>query len=141
MFDYSTLNQNEMNLTKTLRNQGYDLIEGPVRNHKLLQIWIKRPLNEVQLYYDHLSHAFSSDVVLTEVENTALNVDATTKDEYGLILMNTLNCLMIYLKQLSFWHSDRMLGSIMIILFMRFMNRPHPNPPLRGGLFVLFVMI
>jgi hypothetical protein len=43
-----------MNLTKTLRHQGYDLIDGPLRNHKLLQLWLKRPYNEIQLYYAHL---------------------------------------------------------------------------------------
>lgn len=72
-----------MNLTKTLRNSGYDLIEGPVRNHKLLQLWLKRPFNNVQLYYAHINHAFLSEVGLNEVENSALNVNSTTKDEYG----------------------------------------------------------
>lgn len=72
-----------MNLTKTLRNQGYDLIDGPIRNHKLLQLWLKRPFNDVQLYYAHIKHAFVSDVKLKEEENPALNVDSTTKDEYG----------------------------------------------------------
>jgi hypothetical protein len=72
-----------MNLTKTLRQQGYDLIEGPVRNHKLLQLWLKRAFNEVQLYYAHISHAFVSDAELNEIENTALKVDSTTKDEYN----------------------------------------------------------
>ena len=72
-----------MNLTRTLRDQGYDLIEGPVRNHKLLQLWLKMPFNEVQLYYQHVEHAFSSEVALTEIENPALSVDSTTKNEYG----------------------------------------------------------
>lgn len=72
-----------MNLTKTLRNQGYDLIEGPVRNHKLLQLWLKKPANDVQLYYSHISHAFVSDAALNEIENTAFNVTSSTKDEYN----------------------------------------------------------
>ena len=72
-----------MNLTKTLRQSGYDLIESPVRNHKLLQLWLKRPLDEVQLYYSELNHAFVSNVELNEVENPALNVDSTTKNEYS----------------------------------------------------------
>lgn len=71
-----------MNLTKTLRKQGYDLIEGPVRNHKLLQLWLKRPFNDVQLYYAHIEHAFVSNVELRVIENPALNVDSSTKDEY-----------------------------------------------------------
>lgn len=77
------LKQLKMNLTKTLRNQGYDLIEGPVRNHKLLQLWLKRPFNDVQLYYNNINHAFVSDVELNKVETPALNVDSTIKDEYG----------------------------------------------------------
>lgn len=72
-----------MNLTKTLKDQGYDLIQGPVRNHKLLQLWLKRPRNEAQLYYSHLEHAFVNAVELIELENPALSVDSATKDEYG----------------------------------------------------------
>ncbi|NEV94625.1 hypothetical protein G3567_10765 [Psychroflexus sp. YR1-1] len=72
-----------MNLTQTLRNQGYDLIEGPVRNHKLLQLWLKKPFNDVQLYYSHIRHAFISDAKMNEVVNTALHVTSTTKDEYS----------------------------------------------------------
>lgn len=71
-----------MNLTKLLRNQGYDLIDGPIRIHKLLQLWLKRPFNEVQLYYSAINHAFESHVPLKEVENTALSIDASTTDEY-----------------------------------------------------------
>ncbi len=72
-----------MNLTKTLKNQGYDLIEGPIRNHNLLQLWLKKPFNDVELYYSNIGHAFTGNVELREVENVALNVDSTTKDEYG----------------------------------------------------------
>jgi hypothetical protein len=49
-----------MNLTTHLRKQGYDLIEGPVRHHGLLQLWLKRPLDEAELYYAHIDHAFQS---------------------------------------------------------------------------------
>jgi hypothetical protein len=72
-----------MNLTKTLRNQGYDLIEGPIRNHNLLQLWLKKPFNDVELYYSNIKHAFSSEVELNTIQNPSLNVDSTTKDEYG----------------------------------------------------------
>ena len=72
-----------MNLTKTLRKQGYDLIAGPVRNHQLLQMWLKTPFNHVELYYTHLEHAFTSAVILEPIENPALHIDATTKDTYG----------------------------------------------------------
>ena len=79
-----------MNLTKTLRNQGYDLIEGPIRNHKLLQLWLLRTFNGVQLFYSNINHAFESDIKLIEIENPALNVDSTIKDEYGFNIGITL---------------------------------------------------
>jgi hypothetical protein len=72
-----------MNLTKTLRRQGYDLIEGPIRNHNLLQLWLKNPFNDVELYYSNINHAFTSNVEFSEVEKPALDIDSTTKDEYG----------------------------------------------------------
>ncbi|MEN8137618.1 MAG: hypothetical protein ABFR62_04220 [Bacteroidota bacterium] len=72
-----------MNLTKTLRRQGYDLIDGPVRNHNLLQLWLKRPFNKAQLYYSNIDHAFSSDVQLNEIENASLKVDSNTKNEFA----------------------------------------------------------
>lgn len=79
-----------MKLTTFLSEQGYDLIEGPVRNHKPLQLWLKKPFDEAQLYYDNISHAFKSDVILTEIENAALNVDYTKKDDYGFNIGITL---------------------------------------------------
>ena len=72
-----------MKLTKYLRDAGYDLIEGPVRNHKPLQLWLKTNFDEAQLYYKEISHAFSSSVQLTVTEDPALSVDTTKSDEYG----------------------------------------------------------
>lgn len=72
-----------MKLSKYLRDAGYDLIEGPVRNHKPLQLWLQKPLNEVELYYSDINHAFSSSVQLTIAEDPALSVDTTKNDEYG----------------------------------------------------------
>jgi hypothetical protein len=79
-----------MKLTKYLSDQGYDLIEGPVRNHKPLQLWLKQPLDEAQLYYASIEHAFKSDIVLTEIENPTLNVNGTQKDDYGFNIGITL---------------------------------------------------
>lgn len=79
-----------MKLTKFLGDQGYDLIEGPVRSHKPLQLWLKKPFDEAQLYYASIEHAFKSDVVLSEIENPALSVDATQKDDYGFNIGITL---------------------------------------------------
>ena len=79
-----------MKLTKFLREQGYDLIEGPVRNHKPLQLWVKQIFNETELYYAHVAQAFSSTIALEEIENTNLSIDATKKDEYGFNIGITL---------------------------------------------------
>jgi hypothetical protein len=72
-----------MKLTKYLRDAGYDLIEGPVRNQKPLQLWLKQPSNEAELYYTDINHAFESSVQLTITEDHALSVDTTKNDEYG----------------------------------------------------------
>jgi hypothetical protein len=72
-----------MKLTKYLRDAGYDLIEGPVRNHKPLQLWLKQAFNAAELYYTDINHAFTSSVQLTILEDPALSVDTTKSDEYG----------------------------------------------------------
>jgi len=72
-----------MSLKKYLREQSYDLIDGPVRNHKLLQLWRKRLLDRIENYYEHIDHAFTSSHPLTEVTNNALNVNTTKKDDYS----------------------------------------------------------
>ncbi|WP_312765968.1 hypothetical protein [Epilithonimonas sp.] len=79
-----------MSLKKYLREQGYDLIDGPVRNHKPLQLWLKKTFDEVELYYSHIDHAFISDIPLIEVTNDALSVNATKKDDYGFNIGITL---------------------------------------------------
>jgi hypothetical protein len=71
-----------MRLTAYLRRQGYDLIEGPVRNHKLLQLWLKKTFDEIQPYYSHIGHAFSSPVEFSEQIDPALQVNSEHKDEY-----------------------------------------------------------
>ncbi len=72
-----------MNLNKHLRQQGYDLIDGSIRNHKLLQIWLKVIFEEIQLYYEHIEHAFKSDIVLNEVTNPSLNITSQHVENYS----------------------------------------------------------
>jgi len=72
-----------MSLQKFLKDQGYDLIDGPVRNHSPLQLWLKKPFSGAELYYEHLSHAFKGTEVLKLVEAEALEVNTSKKDEYG----------------------------------------------------------
>lgn len=79
-----------MSLKKYLREQGYDLIDGPVRNHKPLQLWLKKIFDEIELYYSNIDHAFISSVQLNEVTNDALSVNSTKKDDYGFNIGITL---------------------------------------------------
>ncbi|MBF4508423.1 hypothetical protein IRZ83_17225 [Flavobacterium sp. JLP] len=79
-----------MKLTTFLSEQGYDIIDGPIRNHKPLQLWLKKPFDDAQLYYAHIEHAFKSNVVLTEIENPALSVNSNKTDEYGFNIGITL---------------------------------------------------
>ncbi|SHI63115.1 gasdermin [Flavobacterium terrae] len=79
-----------MKLTKYLSDQGYDLIEGPIRNHKPLQLWVKKAFSEAELYYATLKHAFKSEEVLTEIENQALSVNTSNTNEYGFNIGITL---------------------------------------------------
>ena len=71
-----------MNLTKKLKNMGYDLIDGPIRNHKNLQLWEQKPMNKIGLYHSKLQDALISDVQLNVLETPALDIDSTTKNEY-----------------------------------------------------------
>ncbi|WP_299760965.1 hypothetical protein [uncultured Pontibacter sp.] len=79
-----------MKLTTYLKKQGYDLIDGPVRNHKPLQLWLKKGLNRADIYYLDINHAFKSDIELSEFENQALNVNSTKKDDYSFNIGITL---------------------------------------------------
>lgn len=72
-----------MKLTNYLRDAGYDLIEGPIRNQKPLQLWLKQDLNESELYYSDINHAFSSSVTLSIEEDAALSVDTSKTNEYN----------------------------------------------------------
>lgn len=71
-----------MNLAKELKDNGYDLIESPIRNQKLLQLWLKRTFDDIDLYYESVTHPFDSPVALNVVQNPALNVDSTYKVSY-----------------------------------------------------------
>lgn len=71
-----------MDLTSSLRKMGYDLIESPIRNHKLNQLWLKRDFDKIQMYFDQLSYAFKSDINLAVHTNDALKVDLSSKNEF-----------------------------------------------------------
>lgn len=71
-----------MSLKKTLRDAGYDLIDSPIRNHRTLQLWLKKPLNEIELYYEDIRHALLSDNELPVEEDHALQVTYQASQEY-----------------------------------------------------------
>jgi hypothetical protein len=72
-----------MDLTSSLKKVGYDLIDSPIRNHKLTQLWLKKDFDNIQMYYDQLNYAFVSDVNLPVYTNNALTVTSTTKNEFN----------------------------------------------------------
>jgi hypothetical protein len=71
-----------MDLIKHLSKSGYDLIDGPIRNHQPLQLWLKQGANRPELYFEHLSQAFKNTNELVVDENPTLNVDATQQVEH-----------------------------------------------------------
>lgn len=72
-----------MNLNKYLRGQGFDLIDGPIRNHKALQLWLKKTSDKADIYYEHISHAFVSDMSLTSDETDSLDINYDKKNDYS----------------------------------------------------------
>jgi hypothetical protein len=72
-----------MDLTSRLKKVGYDLIDSPVRNHKLTQLWLKKDSDKIQMYYDQLTYAFVSNVDLPVYSNNALKVTSSTKNEFN----------------------------------------------------------
>ncbi len=71
-----------MDLTSSLRKVGYDLIESPIRNHKVGQLWLKKDFDRIQHYYDQLDYALKSSIVLNTISNDALKVTSSAKNEY-----------------------------------------------------------
>jgi hypothetical protein len=76
----------QSNLSKNLREHGYDLLGGPIRSYKLLQLWLKVPANPIELYYAHINHAFESKKALEVSENSALKVSSRYKMSIDLML-------------------------------------------------------
>lgn len=70
-------------LQQYLREAGYDLIDGPVRNHKLLQLWLKEGFNQPELYYANILHAFSSNKKIRVTKDPGLDIKDTHKNDYA----------------------------------------------------------
>lgn len=83
-----------MDLTKTLKKAGYDLIDSPIRNHKLTQLWKKKDFDRIEMYYDSITHALVSEVELSVITNNALKVTSSSKNEFnfniGITILNDI---------------------------------------------------
>lgn len=72
-----------MDLTSSLKKVGYDLIDSPIRNHKLTQLWLKKDFDKIQMYYDQLTYALVSKIDLPIYTNNALKVTSSKKNEFN----------------------------------------------------------
>jgi hypothetical protein len=71
-----------MDLIKHLSKSGYDLIDGPVRNHQPLQLWLKQGANRPELYFEHINQIFKNAKELAVDQDLTLNVEATHQVEH-----------------------------------------------------------
>jgi hypothetical protein len=69
-------------LSKILNDQSYDLIDGPIRNHKPLQLWLKENGERAILHYDHLSMALKVPNIPVQTY-PALAVNYSQVQEYS----------------------------------------------------------
>jgi hypothetical protein len=78
------------NLQTHLHSAGYDMIDGPLRNHKPLQIWLKQAFKPAELYYDSILHAFKSKVKLPLEKDPSLIVDDNLQTQFSFNMGLTL---------------------------------------------------
>lgn len=72
-----------MSLSKVLKDKGYDLIDGPTRNHSIKQLWIKDPWDKAEVLYDHVDHAFLSPVQLIAPSVNGLDLVYSQKNTFN----------------------------------------------------------
>lgn len=74
-----------MNLTKLLRAQGFDLIDGVDRSQKLLQLWRIRGNDSLQPFSNHINDIFESDYSLNSNPDSspALQINSTKYDSFA----------------------------------------------------------
>jgi hypothetical protein len=70
-------------LQQLLRGAGYDLIDGPIRNQKPLQIWLKEDFNQPELFYTDILHAFTSKIKVRIQRDSSLSINGTHKNNYA----------------------------------------------------------
>jgi len=75
-----------MNLTQLLKKQGYDYIDGPVKDFKLFQLWMKKPTQAIELYFDDIHDLLKSDNSIKVIESISQSVNSNLKKQYDLSL-------------------------------------------------------
>lgn len=71
-----------MKLAEILRESGYDYIDGLFRNHKPLQLWLKKDLKDLDFYVDDVRSQLISEIELIEIDIPALHIDFSQAMEY-----------------------------------------------------------
>lgn len=71
-----------MSLEKKLRDCNYDLLEGPLRNHRELQLWLDTAADRPDLEKNNIGQSFRSDLSLTSISSPALNVNSNDTQKY-----------------------------------------------------------
>ncbi len=90
-----------MNLTRLLRKDGFDLIDGSDRSHKLLQVWKVKTTDSLHLYAKHIDKIFDGRTNLNAnpEPSFALPIDSSRVDTYNFnIGVTVLNPLLKALK-------------------------------------------
>jgi hypothetical protein len=80
----------DTSLQQHLREAGYDLIDGPIRNHKPLQLWLTEGFNQPELFYADILHAFNSSTKLRISKDPSLAINDTHKNDYAFQIGITL---------------------------------------------------
>ena len=68
-------------LSKNLEKEGYDLIDGTLREQRLLQVWRKRFNNPIESLASSIHHIFNSKVNLSTTISPALDIVSNASQE------------------------------------------------------------
>ncbi|AYQ35314.1 hypothetical protein [Runella sp. SP2] len=68
-------------LSKNLEKEGYDLLDGTLREQRLLQIWRKRFNNPIESLASSIHHIFNATTPLGTTTSTALDVVSNASQE------------------------------------------------------------
>jgi hypothetical protein len=63
-----------MSLKETLQKQNYDLIQGPVRNQDLLQVWMKKSFDQITIHRKSISKIFDQPFAGEPLVNKAMSI-------------------------------------------------------------------